>query len=36
LYLVAPNHHFDWPKVTAFESWFTPKVLESFSDLSQW
>lgn len=36
LYLVAPPHHFVWRKVTAFENWFTPKVLESFSDLSQW
>lgn len=36
LYLVAPEHHFNWPKITAFEQWFIPKVSASFSDLDRW
>lgn len=33
LYLVAPEQQFSWKKVTLFEDWIVPKLLESFSDL---
>lgn len=36
LFLVAPEAHFNWPKVKCFEDWFLPKVKASFGDLQQW
>ncbi|MGS2721594.1 LysR substrate-binding domain-containing protein [Paraglaciecola aestuariivivens] len=30
LYLVAPEHHFSFAKVKAFEQWFVPTVTKSF------
>ncbi|MFT6268651.1 MAG: LysR family glycine cleavage system transcriptional activator [Alphaproteobacteria bacterium] len=30
LYLVAPEHHFKWEKVKAFERWFVPLIGEYF------
>lgn len=36
LYLAAPEHHFQWPKVKAFEAWMVPLVDQSFADLSAW
>lgn len=36
LYLVAPEQHFGWQKIKAFEQWFVPEIRRSFADLDQW
>jgi LysR family glycine cleavage system transcriptional activator len=36
LYLVAPEHHFSWPKVQMFKEWLIPELRKSFTDVEAW
>ncbi|WJG07988.1 LysR substrate-binding domain-containing protein [Aliiglaciecola sp. LCG003] len=36
LYLVAPENHFQWPKIKLFEDWFIPQLEQTFVDLDRW
>nr|WP_136252414.1 LysR substrate-binding domain-containing protein [Ningiella ruwaisensis] len=36
LYLVAPEHHFNWQKVANFQTWILPELRTSFGDVEAW
>jgi LysR family glycine cleavage system transcriptional activator len=36
LYLVAPEHHFNWQKVIQFKDWILPELKLSFGDVDAW